>query len=574
MLKKILAASTAGVLALTALASVAMADETDGADILIENTEKYITYELTAELTASQIEELIGNKGTNTSKNVVPEDTYKLNTTQDSSNSYSNIALSIWRDASMSGFDFKGGTIEFKLQGELQDQYIIKNGTPVQDNATASWTAVTPSDSDPVNVKTGAVAGSSAPNYAFVFDTSMIDDGKLSLTNGDISTPVGTKGGPAGFIYNTVTGELVSYTTDNPVKGTYDKNFEKEYTIASNVSWHNQTNAAASSTVSTPAVIKADFGLSGTTELQNIDFNDSKVKITISVGGTSTQWNGLFTTGSTGSFNYDANSWSSLMDLLNSPDGQSFIANKFGIAGESGNVTNGTFNHLAGLSTVLNFERGKTDEETRNVPLPMNASVPIGVGQNASIPTLQKMNNGGKMKFHFDKDLSSALIVGTVIFYGTSGQVALPVGSDYAWEDNGQTLVMDFPANLTYDPSMTNKYNSFKASYNLVCNTVGGVVTGDTIGNTNFTGSDQYGTNHLMKITFHANAEAPAGNGNGGLVDDNSKPADSTPTTSTPTNSGTQSGGEKNPGTGVAVAVAPVVLAAAGAAVVISKKRK
>lgn len=579
MLKKILAGSTAGVLALTALASTAMAEETP--DIVIEQFEKIITVEFVAELSAAQIEQLIANTATTPSPTINSATTYLAAKDDDKMNSYSNIALSLWCDPSVKigqGIWFNGGTVDVKLQGQLKDQYMIQNGTQIDiadDNSPVS-TGTIPSGAN--------VSGSfaTAPGYAadlsgviagHTADTA--DTATISVPNATgVVTDLGTKGGPAGYVIDNATKKILGTTDKNPAKGQYDKDYTAEKTIANNVGWL-ASNTSEAGKVTSPVIINGAFGLSATTTLEGIDFDDSTVKVTFSMGGSESDWGTVLNaTTVADSWHWNNASWTSLMDIINSQGGQDIISSKFGIVGESGVVVGGAYVRKAGMSNKVDVKVAKKSEEWKNVALPMVASVPVGVGQNASIPTLQKMNNGGKMRFEFDKDLSSAIVVGQVIFYGTSGQVALPVGSDFAWEDGGKTLVMDFPANLTYDPSMNNKYNSFKASYAIQTQNISGVVTGDALGNTNFTGSDQYGQNHLMKITFTANAEAPKDddNSSGGLVE---KPNDSNSNSEAPSNSnGGNSGNEKNPSTGVAVAVAPVVLATAAAAVVISKKRK
>ncbi len=603
MLKKILAASTAGVLALTALATTAMADDAaaDKPDITIERYEKTIDYEFVVELKPEQIQELIGDPDGLGSAGVDSKTTYMTAKDDDTKNTYSNVALSIWTAPEIgigSTIKFKGATVNFKLQGQLKDQYMIQNGTAVgmmptgaaaYDLQTAGTiSTVAPGIQTNVVNSTSFVPRASAGSpvdLSGVLSTALggTTQPTLSVPNATgVVTDLGTRGGPAGYVINNANGQLLGYTDQNPAKGIYDKDYTVEKTIPENVGWLSSVNTQDGK-ASQPVMINAAFGLSATTTLQGIDFDDSVVKVTFTMSGTESDWAKAMSinTGASGTWNWNGAAWSSLQAIMDSAEGQQYVSNRFGLVGESGVVINGAYARKAGMSTKATAKINNKTEVTNNVPLPLVASVPVGVGQNASIPTLQKMNNGGTMKFEFDQDLSSAVVVGTVIFYGTSGQVALPVGNDYAWEDSGKTLVMDFPADLTYDPSMNNMFNSFKASYNISINGVGGLVTGDDPTNTNFADNNSY-KGHLMKIKFYANAEAPkkddtsssttsSSTSTGGLV------SGSTTTSSTPATSATNSGsnsGEKNPGTGVAVAVAPVVLAATAAAVVISKKRK
>ena len=217
--------------------------------------------------------------------------------------------------------------------------------------------------------------------------------------------------------------------------------------------------------------------------------------------------------------------------------------------------------------------RKPTGGTTANA-LPKKAAVPVGVGQNATLPTLKEMNKGGTVTFEFNKDMSH-LVTASVLFYSTSGQVALPLNADFAWSEGGKTMYCKFPAGLTYHEQL-NRYNSFKMEYEINDQVQSGWVV-DSNPNTNF-GTTNTWDGSLVRITFTADGTGSSNNGNnGGLVEDDnsSKPADNN-SGSTPsnTNSGSNTGDNKNPSTGVAVAVAPVALAACAAAVVISKKRK
>lgn len=568
MLKKILAASSAAVVAVSALASTAMAADND--TIVIQNEQKWenVTVELTAEMTPNQIRELLQYDA---GKDKGAENTWMVKTDDDSKNSYSSILLSLWSadaianngNAWVSGsyipFKFLGGTINVDIQGVLKDMWLIQNGT-----------VVAPAVNDGTT--------NNAPTWAADL-TDVIKGGKVTVdnTNG-IVTPLGIKGGPAGYTVDN-RGDITAVDALNTIKGSYNKAWTKELTVSKDTGWRTSYNTTAGY-ASVPVIANAAFGLSATTNLENIDFNRSSVKAVFSVEMSKDTWKKIVSPAVSGDWNWDAATWTDYSALFNTNAGSEVINNYFGIVGESGT---GSFNHVAGTSEKISVKVTKFEEQsgTYLAALPLVASVPIGVGQNANIPTLKAMNNGGTVKFEFDKDLSSAIVTGTIIYYGTSGQVALPIDSDFGFEDGGKTLVMNFPANLTYDPKMNNVYNSFKASYNISVSGLSGVVTADPSHNTNFADTDKY-TGNLVKITFTANAEAPKTDDTsskeddkGGLVESNNSTStpsnnNSTPAPSTNTNNNT----EKNPGTGVAVAVAPVLVAATAAAVVISKKRK
>lgn len=591
MLKKILAASTAGVLAVAAMASTtAMA--ADVTPIVIQDKGKWenVTVELTAELTPNQIEDLLQSNTMVTPNTDNPDLSWKVATDTDAANSYSNIVLSLWsglkigKDDIEDGygrqqpFQFLGGKVNVDLKANVKESVLVLNGKTIPQtvmNAAPTWAY----DFEQVVAKDAA--------GAVVVDAN--GNCTIAATNANgVSIPVGIKGGPAGYTVDNA-GNITAIDANNSIKGSTEKAFTTAMDVSKDVDWLSSVNSQ-NGYASYPSIAKGSFGLSGTTILENIDWNKSKVNASFSVKMTKARWKEIVSPAVGEKWNWNSATWSDLSTILNSPQGQDVINNVFGLVGESG-ITNssGNFVHLAGVSGKLPVKVTKYDEQSgeydKPLPLP-TGTIPIGVGQNATIPQLKALNNGGTIEFEFDKNVNSRIVVGTIFIMSTSGQVALPLGQDYDYSEDGKTLKMKFDAGLTFSEDMLNQLNSFKIVYNINRNSISGVIPGGlgqdnttsgTIGGTNDDKTNTY-DGQLIKITIKANDKAPAKDptsssttSDGGLV------SSSTTTSSTPSSSATNSGsnsGEKNPGTGVAVAVAPVVLAAAGAAVVISKKRK
>jgi len=243
------------------------------------------------------------------------------------------------------------------------------------------------------------------------------------------------------------------------------------------------------------------------------------------------------------------------------------------------------------------FVSGVNQANNGDVITSSNVNVAVGLGTTKN-NILKNLNNGGTVTFTFDKDIRNQDIFNPyIIWKGGSGLVNLPLQLTNTFEGTAKELTLSFPAGLTWAEGNTNFYNSFVMSFNLNYENSfaiqdgsqglpqleqGTNVAGTAARNSFFktgkdvVGADNYGA-HLVKITFKANEKAPEGGNQGGLVSD---PSDSTPSESTPStpstgdNSGNKGDDNANPSTGVAVAVAPVVLVAAAAAVVIYKKRK
>ncbi len=559
MLKKILAASTAGVLALTALASTAMAadDNTIVFENVVEN--ETVTLELTNELTADNIKSLLGNAST----------ADVADGWDDSKNSYSNIVLSAWikeisgntaatgvqgvgKDGKATGvwynfnsskkdITFGGATVDVKLQGSMKEYVVIRAGSTVPADAPVS---------------SGLTPG--------------------ATLEADTLLPKGTKGGAAGF--NTA---FTAADAANGVKGNQAKDWTKELTIAKDTAWlDSKISATVNGFATSPVAANASFGASATNQLQSIDYGKSSVKMSFTVSMPADMFRGMVTKISGNTWDWSGATWNSALinEILNSQAGKDTINNYFGIVGESGTVSGGTFTSKGGVSSNNQTKVTKADYETTSSKkaLPNWGKATIGLGINATPTRLKNLNNGGTITFEFNKDMWNGVFADVeVIFRAASGQVKYPLATDYKWSEDGKSISVPLPAGLTYNEQL-NSFNSFSMEYKVGVTHSGDLVdlgNGDNIGQW-WGNNPTFWDANVTKITISANKEAPKpdDSNSGGLVSSDST-STSTPSSSSNTNSGSNNG-EKNPGTGVAVAVAPVVLAAAGAAVVISKKRK
>ncbi len=565
MLKKILAVSTAGVLALTALASTAMA--ADDYTIVFENSVEVdtVTLELTNELTQAQIKELLGNAG------AANGDNDNKDGWDDSKNSYKNIILSTWvkKFTDLKGKDKSGneaGTYSFN--DSKKD--ITFGGATVNVKLTG-------------NIKEYSVAKAGETVDAGFPDGTYYSDGKSTLTAGstltaDTLVPKGNSGAYAWFSGS----DLTTYVgpTTNPEKAVQSKEFEKELTISKDASWYKNTNPVEGYT-STPAVANGSFGLSALNQLQSIDYSKSSVKVAFTVSMPGNLFRAIVSGSTDAAWDWSGAQWNNALisQIVASQAGQQAIADYFGIVGESGTGSTGSnFSHKGGTSSHNETKVTKATYETKTdkKALPNWGKATIGLGINATPTRLKNLNNGGTITFEFDQDMWNGVFADVeLIFRAASGQVKYPLATDYKWSEDGKSISVPLPAGLTYNEQL-NSFNSFSMEYKVGTTHTGDLIdlgNGDNIGQW-WGNNPTFWNANVTKITITANKEAPKpdDSNSGGLVSSDST-STSTPSSSSNTNSGSNNG-EKNPGTGVAVAVAPVVLAAAGAAVVISKKRK
>lgn len=552
MLKKILAASSAAVVALSAMATVAMAD--DVADIVInapKQTDKYVEFDLQGEITGLDLYKLLVKENAVAADMSTAQSWDKLS---DGDNAYNHMLMGVWVSPTeyFHAMDENWNGIDWYNEYKPTDS---KNQLLFQDSSDGNkWKSrKNRSDGNYVEIK----------NVEFSTELFASVQKYKAVTNASVDSNQ--------IVYEE-DGDPTSDSTTAKVSGSGD--------LVS-------ADGAKGGATTKPVDLSASFGLNAKKALRSIDFDQNKSKVTVkfTVKMDANVFRGLGKDSNKGqNWNWGtAGNWDDASAFFKGEEGTATLNEYFGIVGESGTYNKetkqwtkkGSVGTGVRVKMIGDARDAGTTEKIGELPLPAG-TIPIGVGQNATIPQLKALSNGGTITFEFDKAVNSKIIVGTIQCLSTNGQVALPLGSDFAFDEGGKTLTMKFNPGYTYDPNMNNAYNSFKIMYNFEQNTIVGIVPGgnDNMGNTDYVGKDKF-DGKLIKVTIKANAKAPdntsSSTSDGGLV------SSSTTTSSTPSSSNTNSGSnnnEKNPGTGVAVAVAPVVLAAAGAAVVISKKRK
>ncbi|MDE7360398.1 MAG: hypothetical protein K2N38_00515 [Oscillospiraceae bacterium] len=607
MLKKILAASSAAVVALSALASTAMAATNDDYTIVIENVNDYkmVTLDLTASLSQNQIKDLLGaNREISPLVGEVKTSPDMYDTAKDSENSYANMILSVWmanftnlqgRDSDFKTADrddgksggyswedvvFNGATISVDLEANVQKKFVVKSGYVLPAGGPG-------------------IPESYAEDYP---------DADYEVGGDGLVLDVGRKGGAAGYGWKNSKLETESDNKTlvedpkNNSTGPDQVSFEKEATISKNAAWKNfdSLNGGVNGHVVTPAAVKGTFGLSDIAILDEILYNKSKVTVDFSVSMPEREYYGMvYGTQATGYYwdwtdkcwrDTNGNKVTNFTEILNGGNTKDAINSYFGVVGQSYGRDSGKVYGGVDAGVEVKVKNIVAEDVHKVNPLSLDAWYRVGLGMNATPTRLKNMNNGGTIEFVFKNEVwaGSFLSVETILRSG-SGIAAVPLTSEFAFAESGKSVSVPFPAGMTGEglgSSQTNPFNSFWLDYMIKGTSwvdPSQLIQLDQTHGWTGVGSANptQWNNELVQIIIHANKEAPKtekpadSSSNGGLVEkpDNST---STPSTSTPasTNNGGTSNNEKNPGTGVAVAVAPVVLATAAAAVVISKKRK
>lgn len=613
MLKKILAASSAAVVAVSALASTAMAATSDDYTIVIENVNDYkmVTLDLTASLSANQIKELIGETKDgkdNLVASKIGNDQVlatMYNTADDSENSYANLVLSVW----MADFDnLQGRDSNYKTQ----DRNDGKSGKYTWNDVTFNGATIKVDLEADVQPKYMIPAG-----YVLPWDGDWVPDEyynaqeNYTVGGNGLVVDLGRDGGASGYEWDSRGRKLVT-EADNKTLKIYNRNtavgptqvsFTDENTIAKTASWKNfDSRNSTLGHVVTPTSMKPKFGLTSMALLDAILYNKSSVSVDFSVTMPEYAYYGMmYGTEAQGYYwDWTDTCWkdsngkkvTNFADILNGTNAKNSINDYFGIVGQSwGSGTNCSGGISAGGIEVK--VKNVTAEDVHKVnPLSLDRWYSVALGINATPTRLKNMNNGGTIEFIFKNEIwSGSFLSVETILRSASGVASVPLASEFAFAESGKSVSLPFPAGLT-GGSAANPFNSFWLDY--VVKGTGwydpnGVNSGNLDGSHGWLGDATNPTqwnNELVQIVIHANKEAPkddtssstntssSSTSDGGLVSSsNTSSSTSSSTTSSATNSGSNNN-EKNPGTGVAVAVAPVVLAAAGAAVVISKKRK
>lgn len=174
---------------------------------------------------------------------------------------------------------------------------------------------------------------------------------------------------------------------------------------------------------------------------------------------------------------------------------------------------------------------------------------------------MKNLNNGGTVTFYFNKAMDwSAYKTGVLQYWNSNNRIVLNAQSGYSISDD--KITFEIPAGLSWDDAL-NAYKPFNLDWDFRNN-----MQADDY-NTIFEDEKPVIADYdgkIVAISFHANGAAVSD-------DDNSNNSGS--------NSGSNGGGSTtnpgntgNPNTGIALAVAPVVLAAGAVATVVAKKRK
>lgn len=569
--KRIMAASTAALLATTSLVAVASADY-DANKIVVTGktttnktkTPKPVTIKIRTVIDGSKggadlaaLKELFteGNsrfpmdpqkapeevKGdeVDTDGNPVPYNWYQkkgedpivgvIDPTSDAANPYSALKLALWETAGL-GMKIKSGNINVELAGKVQD-YVRKEVKNEDDTITIT---LVPDENGPHE----AVAKGSAA---------------LSPT------------------------EIKAY--ENEVADNTDDGARKEGTTTPDVD------------------INLSFGLSNTAVLQSLNLEKTRITVDLEVevkGQDFLDWKkaGLVMGDDNLHWDWEKEEWVAYSGTA-IDTGLTVVGNSYWEKGklDKRNAKAGTLDPkakdvrwtLTQDATVEYDEKSTTTQEA----LPWIAFFPITFGENATPEQLRNLNKGGTVTFKFDKALPAGTFVsGFMVFIGSNN---IPITVKVNTAEAGDSLTLEMPAGLTYAADNSNQYIPFTAYWHLnPTHTSGGlgIVGWDEKGNpttTTVPGQDTTANVKLVSVTFEAKGGSSSGNQGGLVEDDKNKPStgddNKTPSNSddnkTPSNS-TNNGGDsnKNPSTGVAMAVAPVALAAAAAFVVISKKRK
>lgn len=368
--------------------------------------------------------------------------------------------------------------------------------------------------------------------------------------------------------------------------------------------------------VTSPKGMSPSFGLSASKTLDVIKAEDSEIKVEFDIEMTNTHWKDVINASGV-SWNNTDTTWDVLdFEKLLNEKGDVLLATFLGVEGSSvvdwavgtGAAANAPLqvggiamtsvssskatNVVAGEDKTESndnwFQSGVVQATGGGAITNTTVGVQIGLG-TARNNVLKNLNNGGTVTFEFDKDIRPQDVFNPyIIWSGNSGTpINLPLTLTNTYSNGGKSLTLEFPDGLTWASENTNFYNSFQMTFNLnytnILNNTNPAMppvgmttvdTADTAAKNSFfrdgkdaTGADNYGAK-LVKITFKAKG------GDNANVDNSGSTSGST----SGNNGGNTSGSKDpngNPPTGIALAVAPVVLAA-GAVVAISasKKRK
>lgn len=312
---------------------------------------------------------------------------------------------------------------------------------------------------------------------------------------------------------------------------------------------------------------------------------DNYVDGKYSVSGAAADWDASQWNTSSGQFKDGANFG---LAVVASSD----IAAGAGVAANNGGYSStgtGSYPYANGKGWIA----GVLDDELTEDPAVTTKNKDLYITENGSLNlsyygvvnpnVLKNLNNGGTVTFTLDKDLDKATLYGAVEYLGADGWHIINADDSYAV--SGNEITFNFPAGLTYHENLKDKWHPFSMAWDLSVRdngSFGGSIwenPGDAAGSSSFDGK-------IVKMTFKANTEAPVADdptsdptgddptSDPSIInpgDENSNGGD-TSNNGGDTNNGGNTGG--NPNTGIALAIAPAILAAGAAATIVAKKRK
>lgn len=229
------------------------------------------------------------------------------------------------------------------------------------------------------------------------------------------------------------------------------------------------------------------------------------------------------------------------------------------------------------------------DKSKGDLKISKDGAINLFYGGPVNPEVLKKLNNGGTVTFELKEEIpGDQYMLGNLNFLGGKGNYFIDVAHSYTI--SGKSISFEFPAGLTEHAGDKDPWGDFLMEWDIRTKGVSGLGSAFEDGAPAPTAWDD----SIVSITFKANAEAPKDDPTTSDDPTNSDdPANSDTNTSGDNNSGdantsgdannsgngANSGSNKgdnngNPPTGVALAIAPVVLAAGAVATVIAKKKK
>ncbi len=584
--KKLMAAAMASIMAVGSMSVVAFAEE--GVDTwTIDGTkagDKTFTEAAINPYFAVSLQDLPTSMTSNWS-------TIKNNTKNEDNNYNKELNLAVWEAYKKYEFkDFKGGKAMLEMKGTAVEwvpakvvvqtagkYYLADSGSvdgvekvmvpKLKDDAVVVLT-------DPTGAKAGDITGQTTMKYKVAakadvdaFAAGAAADTGFAAADGDAVT-ADTK------VYADANGDLVFGETAAATNKVVTKSVEGKQTVDIAASFRDAagTTTAPENTEwgkQTPTVqFNPSFeGLSDSVRLQTIDMEKSK--ITVDISGT--------VSGDTWTKYYLDSNKKPLWTITGTKDytwtWESTAPGEFGGATGDANglqLLVGYANQTGYAAPVPRTFKANPDvkEDNLDLTIPLkndifSTSSWLGFGDIVPPNMLKALNDGGTIEFEFSRELKGTeYFTGVMMFGVANGAVANNFSIEPTY-GNGKTATVEIPAGLTYYKDEKNPWQSVGLGWNFSIQKLGQGIFGEE----DATGTDKQVTDvKIVKMTFKTK---------GASVDDNNSGSGN----NSGNNGGNTTSGNKdpngNPPTGIALAVAPVVLAAGAViAVSASKKRK